>query len=66
MSVQLTPITASSAASIQLGHSDVNATQDSNSTLINEHVPVIRFYLVFKFIRDRRSYLAIMLCICRY
>ena len=66
MSVQLTLTTASSAASIRLGHSDVHATQDSNSTLINEHVLVIRFYSVFKFIRDRPSYLAIMLCICRY
>ena len=40
MNAQLTLITASNAASIQQGDSDVNATQDSDSTLISGPVLV--------------------------
>ena len=43
MSALLILITVSSAASIQQGDSDVNATQDSDSTLISRHVLVNSF-----------------------
>ena len=44
MNALLTLTTASSAASILLGDSGVNATLDSNSTLINGHVLVSLVY----------------------
>ena len=61
MSVLLTVITASSAASTQQGDSDVNVTQDSDSTLINGRVLVTNFLFIHQSLLSYE-----VLCICRH